>query len=309
MVRSFKTQADEYLRKHTIYNALRLKEDLISIGTWGGGLVVINLKGEIHYIIDKEFGLQDLIIHDQKTDSAGNIWLALSKGVSRVEILSPTSLFSSQQGLQGTVESVTSFNGSIYAATSVGVFYLDKKIKILSGSKVSDPVFKPIDNLSIECWDLLAYKNENIEELLVIANDQISMINKNHQLKTLVKGVAYDMLQSKLDPARVYIGFEDGLGSLYYAGGKWKVEDRIDGINETISSISEDYLGNLWMGTLRQGVIRMNIKSFDNNNINDVELLKYDTLSGLPTGPILVSQISGRLVFGTSKGIYKILPL
>ena len=308
-IKTFRTQADSYLRKHTIFNAIPLGKNLISIGTWGGGLVIVNLKGEIHSIIEKAYGLQDQIILDQKPDSAGNIWLALSKGISRIEVLSPVSLFNNQNGLQGTVQSIVSFNSKIYAATNVGVFYLDTRIMDLDGTKSQEPFFRPVEGLSIECWDLLDFRYEGYNVLLCVANDQIWKINKNHKTEVLMSGAAYDIYQSKLDPARVFVGLEDGLTSCYYEKGVWIKEEKIKGIDETISSISEDHLGNLWMGTLSQGLIKMNIKSFNNKRIHDIELFKFDANSGVPLGPTLISQISGRLIIGTSKGLYKYVPV
>ncbi len=304
-IKRFTTQADKYLESHGIFNLAKLGDDYISIGTWGGGLVIIDDKGEIQNIIDKEYGLQDQIIFDQKTDGSGNIWLALSKGISRVEILSPVSLFNSQNGLQGTVQSITSFRGEIYAASTVGVFYLTHQTKELNGDKFNQPVFKAIDKLSLECWDLLDFTYNGNEELLVLTNNDIRKIDKSQQISKIQGAVAYDIYQSKLDPARVYIGLEDGLSPIKYEKGKWNIEDKIQGIDATISNISEDQLGNLWMGTLEQGLVKMNIKSFDNNRIKDIEILKFDTLRGVPTGPILVSNISGRIVLGTSKGLFK----
>jgi serine phosphatase RsbU (regulator of sigma subunit) len=306
-IKPFKTQADSYFRKHTIFNAQRLG-DLISIGTWGGGLVILNLKGEIHSIIEKEYGLQDQIILDQMSDSTGNIWLALSKGISRIEVISPLSLFNNQNGLQGTVQSITTFEGLVYAATTVGVFYLDTKSRDL-GFLYNEPFFKAIEGLTIECWDLLDFKTEDYNVLLCIANDQIWIINKSNKIEVLMPGIAYDIYQSKLDPARVFVGLENGLTSFYFEKGKWIKEEKIKGIDETISSISEDHLGNLWMGTLNQGIIKMNIKSFKNRRINDIELFKFGQENGVPTGPTQISIISGRLIIGTSKGLYKFVPV
>jgi serine phosphatase RsbU (regulator of sigma subunit)/ligand-binding sensor domain-containing protein len=304
-IKPFKTQADKYLGSHGIFNLAKLENDYISIGTWGGGLVIINYKGEIQNIIDKDYGLQDQIIFDQKIDGTGSIWLALSKGISRVEIFSPVSLFNSQNGLQGTIQSIARFNGEIYAASTVGVYYLTCQTKELNGNKFNEPAFKAIDKLPFECWDLLDFTYNGNEELLVLTNNDIKKINKNHQISKIQDAVAYDIYQSKLDPARVYIGLEDGLSSINYEKSKWNIEDKIQGIDETISSISEDQLGNLWMGTLEQGLVKMNIKSFHKNRIKDIEVLKFDTLSGLPTGPTLVSNISGRIVIGTSRGLFK----
>ncbi len=304
-LKPFKTEADNYLRSHTVFNAIKIRSDRISIGTWGGGIVVINLEGKIQNIVEKAYGLQDEIILDQMSDPSGNIWLALSKGISRIEILSPISFFNSQNGLEGTVQSIASFDERIYAATNVGVFYLDNITRSSIDSKLNEPIFRAIDNLTIECWDLLNFSHEGYNALLCVANDKVILFPGDHKQVKLMNGVAYDLYQSKLDPARVYVGLENGLTSLYYNKGKWIKEKNIEGITETVSSISEDHLGNLWMGTLNEGVIKMNVRSFRDKRINEVEIFKFGNDQGVPSGPTLISQISGRLIIGTSKGLYK----
>jgi serine phosphatase RsbU (regulator of sigma subunit) len=306
---SFTTHADKYLEKYGIFNTVLFETDKISIGTWGGGSVVINLKGELEYIVDKNYGLQDQIIQQQYLDEKGNMWLALSKGISRIEVQAPISLFNNQNGLQGTIQSITRFNNRIYAATNVGVSYLYYQAKGLNGDLGMEAVFKPIDKLSLECWDLLTFKYNHKEILLVVTNEDISMITENNQVISIMNGVIYDAYQSHLDPARVYVGHENGLSSLYYQNGDWIKEKQISGIDAAISNITEDFLGNIWMGTLDQGVLKMNIKSFLDKRIDKVEVFKFDTLQGIPTGTTLVSQISERLIIGTSNGIYKFKPL
>ena len=299
------TQADNFLSKYEFYNALLINDEIISIGTWGGGLILMNLKGEIKTVFDKSYGLQDQIIQWQYLDSKGNIWLALSQGISRVEVQSPISFFNNQNGLQGTVQSITRFNQHIYAATNLGVSYSRFQPAGINGDKGIESVFKPVDKLFIECWDLLTFRYKNEEHLLVVTNAGISMISESNQITPVMEGIVYDIYQSALDPARVYVGLEDGLTSIYYSNGKWIEEKKIRGIEETISNITEDFLGNLWMGTFNQGVLKLNIKSFKNNRIDSVEVFKFDSLHGIPQGNTVVSQVSQKIMIGTTKGIYR----
>ncbi|MCB8994070.1 MAG: SpoIIE family protein phosphatase [Bacteroidales bacterium] len=306
--KKFSTDADAYFKSFNIFNIARPAENLISIGTWGGGIVVTDLQGKIKSILDKESGLQDPIILDQLTDAAGNTWLALSKGISRTELSSPVSLFNNQQGLQGTVQAITRFKNRIYAATNIGVFYLDYTSRNINGNAIKEPVFKAIGNFTSECWDLLNFTCNGHEILLVVTNSNISIIQPDNSLKPIFNGAVYDIYQSRLDPARIYVGMEEGITSLHFDNGKWTQEEKVKGIDETISSITEDQNGNLWMGTLNQGVVKININSLEGNKIKNIEIIKYDSLNGLPSGPTLVSNISGRTIIGTSEGIYKFQP-
>lgn len=303
----FRTAADPYLKTNGIFNMTRLSNGLISVGTWGGGVVILNPDGEVFAVVDKTYGLQDQIVLNQYEDRNGNLWLALGSGISRLEAGSPLSLFSDKHGLQGIVQSITRYRETIYVATTVGLFFLDY-IPWNNGTEYKQPVFKPVDNLQYEIWDLLAFKNGHSEMLLLITNNDVKLLRGNGPPKTIMQGVPYDIYQSRLDPARVYLGLEDGLASMYFNGSEWIQEGKIDGISETIASMTEDHLGNLWMGTLNQGIVKLYISALVDHKMVGTEITKYHTENGLPDGPIVLSQLAGRLMIGTSKGLFRYLP-
>ena len=54
------------------------------------------------------------------------MWLTLSRGISRLEIADPLKHWDESLGLKGIVFATHRYAGTLYAATAVGVFYLEK---------------------------------------------------------------------------------------------------------------------------------------------------------------------------------------
>ena len=71
-VNQIKTPADQLLKNLNIYDAIRIDEKRISLGTWGFGSVIIDTAFNLITVIDKESGgLQDDIVQGQFMDKTG----------------------------------------------------------------------------------------------------------------------------------------------------------------------------------------------------------------------------------------------
>lgn len=304
VISRFRTGADDYLIEYSIFNAIETPDRNISIGTWGGGAVIIDRNGNVINLLDKTFGLQDQIIQAQFTDDHNNLWLALSNGISRVEIISPISHFGDETGLRGNIQSISRFNDQLFVATNAGLF----RFAAADQEMPDKEKFKSVEGFDIECWSLINYQLNGQSLLLVITNDAVYQIDRDLNSSMILEGIPYSIMQSKLDPRRVYIGLENGVTSIYRTKGEWMPEGRIEDIDETIAHLTEDFIGNLWMGTYDQGVIKLNILSFVDNRIEETKITKFDSINGLPEGPFLMQHYLGRPLIATNKGLYKYIP-
>jgi len=300
------TRIEHLLDQVEIYNVKKINNNRISLGTWGHGVIIIDTLWNLVTVLDKFAGLQDQIVQEQFVDMNGNLWLALSNGISRIEIGSPITSFTDQNGLPGTVESITRFNNMIYVATLRGLFYLDLLPLAERMEGIKTPVFRVVPGMEeMECWNLITFKYRGEEILLVVTNNNVMQVGKNNKQEIILKEIPWTIYQSRLDPARVYVGLENGLVSIYRNNGKWINEGKIEGIDEDIRQLSEDFIGNLWLGTPDKNVVKLNILSFENNRIKDYTITRYDSSYGLPEGPFVFSQTTGPLHVATSRGLYK----
>jgi len=165
--------------------------------------------------------------------------------------------------------------------------------------------FEQIKGITTQCWDLLSVGGEGHSTLLVATNDGIFGIDDMNEVHFITKYDPWLMYHSTLDPSRVYIGCVDGIASLYWKNGEWLDVGKIYGIEESIISISEDHDNNLWMSPLPEGIIKLKIMStLSNGKIDETEVERYDTTSGLPNGLIFLQSVMNGTVFASVDGLF-----
>jgi serine phosphatase RsbU (regulator of sigma subunit)/ligand-binding sensor domain-containing protein len=300
-VTPFHTQIDDFLASNQIYNCIPLNHQNFSIGTLGSGLTVIDSAGNLKEAISKKTGLQDAAIHGQFMDSQQKLWLATNNGISKVDINSPITRFNDQNGLEGTVQSIIRHKDNLYAATNLGVFRLMNQDHS-SAEAINQAHFFKLPSLSSECWDLLSFDSKDQNKLLVASNLGISQID-GESSQLVVSGHASVMHRSIKDPSRVYIGWINGLSSIYYTGGKWVDEGLFGDLNVFVRSIDEDDQGALWLGHDGTGVTRVTC-SFSKNKAEDVHVSRFSAADGLPDETVYIKTVSGHQYFATPVGLY-----
>jgi len=309
----FRTQIDKFFLENFIYTGITLNNGTFAIGTQGGGVIIIDRLGRLVQILNKNTGLQDGTVFYQYLDHRNNLWLALGNGVSRIEVSAPMSYFDDNTGLEGTVQAIARHNGTLYVATLLGVFYLPpekekekmKELDINNLSKYEHSSFRQVEGITTQCWDLLSFNSSDGSNLLVASNEGIHEIDDNHKVSFITKYDPWLMYHSTLDPSRVFIGCTDGLASLYWKNGKWFNAGKIDGIEASTISISEDHDENLWLSTLSEGIMKVHIIStLASGKINETEIVKYDTTHGLPSGLFYLMDAMNNTFFASEKGLF-----
>ncbi|MFI5164166.1 MAG: two-component regulator propeller domain-containing protein, partial [Bacteroidia bacterium] len=305
----YPTQADRFLLENPSSNLLKTGNEY-SIATVTKGSVIIDPAGNLLDFLNKNVGLQDETIYSQYVDASGNLWLALGNGISRVAINSPVTFFSDRNGIDGTVQSIVRHNNVLFAATTLGVFYL-RPGEVVNGS-FSSASFQKLPSINEECWNLLSFKKGKYSTLLGVSSRSIFSVDNQMKVTQVLNCRPWMIYQSKFDSSRIFIGLEQGLASIYWDGNKWLEETMVSKrLNEYIYSIAEDAEGQLWLGH-PNGVIKV---KFKNNKLSPRKsaedsaylITKYDTTSGLlPNDVVQIENVNGKIIFGNSKGIYKL---
>jgi serine phosphatase RsbU (regulator of sigma subunit) len=107
---------------------------------------------------------------------------------------------------------------------------------------------------------------------------------------------------TKSDPARVFVGLDEGMMSIYRLGGGWIKEGKIKDFKANVFKMSEKENGIIWMGTINQGLYKMTVK--ESGKKFTTEIARYDTSSGLPSGAIYPQLTTQGVIFGTGEGIF-----
>jgi serine phosphatase RsbU (regulator of sigma subunit) len=287
----FQTEADDFLKNNNLYKGIGIPGIGYAFATLRGGVVIVDYQGKILQILNEETGLRNNTVYDLYYDEQERLWLALDNGISKVTIKSPVTVFNETANINSSIFDITRFNGRIYAAGSLGVFYLSPKKNNLERA-----VFIHVSQIRSNSFALLP-----LEKTLLVASSSGIYAIEGEKVTLINKDFAFNLLRSKKDPNRIFCGLRDGIGSLYYNGNTWITESRIEDIKDEIRSLYEDDSGNLWAGTRTNGIVRLN--SFLKEQ---KEAKFYDESSGiLKPGLLRLFPAKGGFYAGTMDGVYK----
>lgn len=292
--------SNEHLINNQVYGGVSLKNGKFAFATLLNGILITDLRGHLVQILNKKNGLQDDIVKYVALDNQNDLWAALGRGISHIEISSPLIAINEAQGLNGFIEDIIKFKGKIYVATSLGVF-----------ASVGDH-FVQVEGIKAQTWSLKKFVTR--KDTLLLASSEAGIFDiKNTSGSLVYEGYGFVLHQWKKHPERLFIGMGDGFSSIKYENGKWLEEAYLKGIDVKVQSMAEDQKGNLWLGTPVDGLIKLN---FDSGKITKDSLItawnsvytlhKYDTLNGLPdVQNIIPYNFKDDIIFATNVGIYE----
>lgn len=298
--------SNEFIKDNDLYTALSLDSGRFLIGSKEKGAVIVEHDGQIISHINEKTGLQNSLVLASNSDFNGNIWLALSLGISRLDSGKDISFWDKSSGLLGNIYDIIRFDKKIYLVTNQNIYHL---VEAGAKTSLSKYIISEIDGIPPgQNWCLTNFKvpgNPGKEILLAGTQNGIFEISGNES-RQIYKGElhAFQITQSDKFPQRIYStdGFTSFI-SLLYKNGTWVFEGKWKGINDDIREIIEDKHGNLWLETFTNGVLNVTI---DYQNITKPKLVKRYTLAdGLPfisgNKPI---KYKDSIIFGTGQGLY-----
>lgn len=300
LTKDFKSLGQDYqllynkLNSSQIYNGIKLSGGDYAVATLNNGCIVFSNDGEVKYKLDKDNGLQDITAINLFESSYGHLWIGLNKGLSFVELNTPFTKLGHEYGLEGIITDVVRFENTLVVSTNVNLYYLDYNNEYL-------PFFKNVP-LEREVWDLSIFKDPATghQKLLLGSELGLFIYNGKNTEPDKISDEEYQcrfILQSKINPKYVYLGTTLGVASIEYQNGKWIDHDKLNQeITSEVTTMVEDLVGNLWLGTTLNGIIKIN---------KDSTFVRYGLEKGLPAeGTVRVYYIDGKIVSATNQGLY-----
>ena len=139
----FTIEDQEFITSGILLNACNVGES-IYFGTQNFGVIEVNMQnGETRKIINSDAGILSNQVQQVCIDNELGIWLAHTKGLSRIETKLPIANYTSFTGLDAHVNTISIWNNKLYIAASNGVYALDTIKKFTTKSahqKVAIPV-------------------------------------------------------------------------------------------------------------------------------------------------------------------------
>lgn len=253
---AFSTQADDYLRKNLLRSSLLLPDGSVCLTTWRGGAVIIERNGKLRQIIDQAAGLAGKSVTAAYVDREGALWLGHEKGLSRVEIGSPISIFS-----RDAVFAVVRHKRSVYVTARSGGVGLFRLAPIgATGQLTLQPT---LTGSFIQGFEFLVFRDPagKVPEQLLLGTNNGVMRVEGDSVSQVVPGLSragFVLFQSRKSPDRVFATNPMGLSSLRWDGSRWQDEGPMldhTGTMGNKNSLAEDSDGAIW-ATSDKGVMR-----------------------------------------------------
>ncbi|MFN8208626.1 MAG: SpoIIE family protein phosphatase [Bacteroidales bacterium] len=302
---SFAPWVEKVFKDNIPYDGTLLANNKYAIATLGNGLLALDHKGDaLDHLSKAATTLSDdqvtSVFYNPQSGIQSPVWLSLNSGLAKAELNSPFRFFGEESGIKGQVADIMRFKGTLYIATSSGVYYLDYPLG-------KPPIFKPIEKLSTyQAWGFLKFKvpGTNQEKLFIATFQGIFEIIGKDDARDIAPPTgdgepvnSIQLVQSRFNPNKMIVG-SFGVELFTLKNGAW-VHKKIKGINEEIRSIQEDQDGNIWLGTYLNGVIKLQL------NAGDTTIRYYGTKDGLPSlRDIHVFLYENKLIFTTTDGLY-----
>ncbi len=240
------TASHPVLASSEILSVRQIDAGSIAVGTLRSGLFLLSASGAI-FKMDMDRGLPDNAVLALQT-SSGSLWAGTSGGVAQFLLPGPVQSFSTREGLPGIVESIVRHEGSIYAATSQGVF------RLTCGAKA----FEEVASLRKQSFALLSAGS-----LLAATADGVYEI-AGAKARLVRPGLARAFAKSK-DEGRIWVATQTGAAALSRSMGMWSAEPPLafagasaapeDLTNVEATSIGENQDGRLWVSLVTGRVI------------------------------------------------------
>ena len=301
-VTPFKTGADDYFKKHPVYTSTVLSDGAICLTTLDGGAVILEHDGRLRQILDEGAGLIDSGTLTAFQDRDGGLWIGTQDGASRVELNSPLSIYD-----RGNSFDDIRYKGTIYASSVNG-----SAVARIDFDKQTNRPTRVLLKGPAQGWVFVDFKdpkNPGNEQLLVGTSEGIMRVDGDNLVPAMpgTHGPAEGSLftgASTKDPARIFIGHTDGVGSMRWNGSAWVDEGRLPNTNYQATDMAEEADGTLWVSGTTGKVLRVHVAP---TGMRDSKVEVIGSAQGLPDGPNNISLVAGQIwvTVQRSKNIYR----
>jgi len=263
---------------------LQLKNDQIVVGTQNDGLMIFDTDFNLINQFTKDQGISNRTVIALHEDQFQNLWVGLHNGIDYLELNAPTSTISEQVGLQGTGYASVYWKDNTYLGTNNGLFVnKNGRFDLIKGSEGQ------VYNLSVVDKDLILNHHRGA-----------FLVNENGVQNIHTSG-SWKFMNTPI--SGLYLaGSYDGIRFFRKENRKWKIENKVTGLEESSRVIEFENDSVIWMTHGYKGAFRITM-SKDLKRTLKVD--HYGEEDGFPSNTLInVHEIQGALVFTAESGIY-----
>ena len=183
-------------------------------------------NGMTAYFITEDNGLCSNAINKLAYNGKGILWGATNNGLFCIAVPTTYTHSTAQEGLRGEALSILYHEGTLYAGTTNGLFYMEDKF------------FHPVANMSYQCWQMITTK----KGLLVATSNGLYLVNNKNNAQRLNN---QNTMSVKEAQGGFYTGEPDGVYLNGDNGSRKKIADL-----ERVTQIYMDEKGAMWLQNL-----------------------------------------------------------
>ncbi|MCS6896168.1 MAG: ATP-binding protein [Bacteroidia bacterium] len=271
-----KLQDQAYLRENRIYKATTLSEHIL-VGTYNGGVLVIDAQGRTLERWTKAQGFPDNAIYALFADEAGHAWVSHGRGLTHVLYGLPLRSYRGI-GIEGKITDILPNGPEVYVTSIQGTFKFrpqEKRAEKLPG-------------INSECWRLARLNNR----ILLASSQGLYDITGGTPVPIIRDKAFVGIVPSSYNQQTAYAYGRGGLYLLRYEGGAWKESSML--YAQDVQSLVEDKQ-TLWLGT-SGGLLKYDL-STRKVQATDEEL-------GLEKASYFVGRIQDQILVQGGQSIY-----
>jgi len=195
----------------SIYHGIIGSDGNYYISTLRYGIICVNQEGKKVFQYKQADGVADKV-YGTEIDNQNNLWLALAKGIAKVELGSPFTQYGEIKGIKGIVTDAKRHQNLFYVSSTNGVFYHDNKTNN----------FSALEGKSFQAWQMqslpLSFSNDTI--FLAVTNVGVNKIEKDSWEEYLKTDASSNyIIPSTTTQNRLYVGVlnQQGIFQLEYS--------------------------------------------------------------------------------------------
>ena len=293
--RAFSTGADDILEKAWLYAGTHLRDGTLAIGMIDHGLLLLAPDGSVR----RHLPARDNPVTGLYADREGGLWALLDGGMIRYSVGAPFTEYNGAMGLEGITINLARHNDALYAATNQGTYRVE-------GRAGAPGTLSRVSALQHETgrtssWDLASVG----DDLFVATVYGLARRRPDGTVQYLYKNTqTFSVVPSRRDSTRLYVGTKDGLRAVERTGRGWTDQGTLLELDAQVRALAQADDGTLWLGTRPKGLFRVQGAAPGDS----LSATRVEAGAGLPDGPVEPYRDQGRVVFGTSEGVFHFSP-
>lgn len=276
-------ELNEFLSESELNHILSVSEEKVLIGTIKNGVAEYDLDTKELRFYNRIEGLQNNTVLGMSYHQ-GNLWLALDKGIDKLDLDSPLKFFTDHSGELGAVYDIEEFGGRTYLASNTGVHtFQNGKMSLLEGSQ--DHVW------NLEVLD---------DQLFVNHNTGIYQVQKDQFIPVKKRTGSFCIEQVPGSENLYLLGEYTGI-SIY--DQKTGEVSEVEAVNFPVKQIVFENDQVLWAAHPYEGLYRIT-----HNNFQQIEVQKLPALGETDNYRVNLYRLNGQIICFVNENWYRYNP-